>query len=342
MMPVDAEAGPGYLQSDGSNMMRWWIGSITAVLLSACSALPGHRSAPASAQAVSRLDAVLAGEYDNYAQVQREGVKVRAGTVLAVPHLREQWRSLSRDHGGSLWLWRLQTVDAEQPADSLWLYLISPGDAGGVVLMPYRAIDPAAARAAFDNKQQKFHFVAEQWAELAACALRGDWKDASFSANADAAACGALVPGLGASAALLPLRLRIDGDMLHSVTYADQARGANAGIDARHVHWFTGWAAINGGGPKARADNQDWHMQDDIRLSSEGGHAALHWRDGARSGYSLELIRTTYAKRNLSVLQLDVVDDASGQVIDYVWTDPQSRAIGLNLGWLQVGFIRTD
>ena len=36
-------------------------------------------------------------------------------------------------------------------------------------------------------------------------------------------------------------------------------------------------------------------------------------------------------------MQLNVVRDSSGQMLDYVWTDPQARAIGINLGWLQVG-----
>ena len=78
-------------------------------------------------------------------------------------------------------------------------------------------------------------------------------------------------------------------------------------------------------------------MQKDMRLSSEGGRAELHWLDGAASGYSLQLERTTYAERKLRVLQLNVIEDSSGQVIDYVWTDPAASAIGFNLGWLQVG-----
>jgi hypothetical protein len=81
-------------------------------------------------------------------------------------------------------------------------------------------------------------------------------------------------------------------------------------------------------------------MQKDLRLSSEGGRVELRWRDGAASGYSLELERTTYAERKLHVLQLNVIDDASGQTIDYVWTDPAAGAIGFNLGWLQVGLTR--
>lgn len=318
--------------------MRQLLMIAAVALLSGCQALPMSREKSVSGDALARLDAVLTGEYDNHEQVQRVAVKVNTGTVVAVPHLHEQWRSLSRDHGGSLWLWRLQTLDQPVSADAVWLYLLSgASDGKAMVLTPYRPIDPNAANAAFDDKHGKFKFVAEQWAELAPCALTGEWKNSQFSASANTSACSALLPGLGKSAALLPLHFSLDGDMLHSVTFADHARGTGAGIDARRVRWFDGWAAINGGGPKAKSGNRDWHMQKDLRLSSEGARVNLRWRDGAASGYSLELARTTYPERKLSVLQLNVIDDASGQVIDYVWADPQAQAIGFNLGWLQVG-----
>ncbi len=307
------------------------------IALTGCQSLPVHNAASAG-DALARFDAAIAGEYDNHQQVQQAATRVQAGTAVVVPHLREQWRALARDHGGSLWLWRLQTVAAKSSTAAVWLYLLSAAsDGDGVVLTPYRAIDPAAAKTAFADTQDRFKFVAEQWAELAPCAQRGAWKNSQFHASADVPACSALLPGLGASAALLPLSFTLDADMLHSVTFADQARGAGAGIDARRVRWFGGWAAINGGGPKAKSANQDWHVQKNLRLSSEGGREPLHWRDGAASGYSLELARTSYPERKLDVLQLNVIDDASGQVIDYVWANPAATAIGFNLGWLQVG-----
>jgi hypothetical protein len=100
---------------------------------------------------------------------------------------------------------------------------------------------------------------------------------------------------------------------------------------------FAGWAAINGGGPQARATNNDWHMQDDLRLSIGGARVPLHWRDGVAAGYSLELVRASYPDRKLVVLQLNVIEDAGGKTLTYVWTDDKADAIGLNLGWLQVG-----
>jgi hypothetical protein len=230
----------------------------------------------------------------------------------------------------------LQTLDAGAAVEADWLYRFSAVE-GRVKLIPYRAIDPAAAKAAVLAEKKHFKFDPSQWAELAPCVQIGEWKGTQFSAAADVAACSALLSGLGDSAGLLPLRMSLDGDLLHSVTFADQARGADAGINARRVRWFSGWSAINGGGPNARSDNQDWHTQRDLRLSSEGGRVPLRWRDGAASGWSLELARTSYPERKLNVLQLNVVEDASGRVLDYVWANPETNAVGFNLGWLQVG-----
>ena len=306
-------------------MRNWWM--IAAVVaLSGCQTVPG-RSTGNAGDALARLATALPGEYDNHEQVQSD---THAATVV-VPHLRETWKAL----GDDLWLWKLQALDTPKAVDAVWLYRIAAGD-GRVKLTPYRALDAAIAKTALAEKA-RFRFDSAQWAELAPCAQVGEWKNTQFAAAADSGACSALLSGLGESAGLLPLRMTLDGDMLRSVTFADQARGAGAGIDARRLRWFGGWAAINGGGPKAQSDNQDWHMQRDLRLSSEGGRAPLRWRDGAASGWSLELARTSYPERKLKVLQLNLIDDASGRVLDYVWANPETNAIGFNLGWLQVG-----
>ncbi len=318
-----------------------WI-AMTTLVMSGCE-LPATRVGGAATSnggdSMARLQAALAGEYDNDEQVRQSRAAVHAGTALAVPHLREAWRLLDQSRDHSFWLWRLQSPDHADAATALWLYRLAPAtDGRRIVATPYRPIDPAKVSAELLDPKFSFRFVPEHWAELTPCALTGEWKSTQFIASADATACSALLPGLGESASLLPLRFTLDADMLRAATFADQARGADAGIDARRLRWFSGWAAINGGGPKAQAANQDWHQQKDLRLSSEGGRVALRWRDGAASGYSLELVRASYAERKLSVLQLNVIDDASGQTIDYAWTNPEATAIGVNLGWLQVGF----
>ena len=287
---------------------------------------------------LARLASMLSGDYDNHEQVVRAQAADKAGTAIAPMRVQHSVRVVDSGHNAVTWLWRLGVI-GKNSSSSIWLMRAQlTADDRRVRLLPSRPTDTAAAQAQFDQAA-KFHFEAAQWAELEPCALSGQWEAAKFSAAANVEACSALLPGLGQDAALLPLRLSIDGDMLRVATFADSSRGADAVEEARRVHWYDGWAAINGGGPNAKSANNDWHLQRDLRLSSEGGRVSLRWRDGSPSGYTLELERTSYPERKLAVLQLNVIDDASGRTLTYVWSDPGVGAIGLNLGWLQAGFV---
>jgi hypothetical protein len=307
------------------------------VALSGCQATAPGRSGGAgdAGDALTRLAAALPGEYDNHEQVAHSKAEAAPSHVLHDMLLVEHGRE------GVAWLWRLRAVEGK-PMTSVWFMRAQAGAGSlAVRIVPYRPLDTAAAEAAFADPAKPFRFRSNQWAELAPCALDGTWDASGFGAAASVDACSALLPGLGEAAALLPLRLSVQGDMLRVATFSDTARGADALELARRVRWFDGWAAINGGGPQAKAINQDWHLNRDLRLSSEGGRVSLRWRDGAASGYSLQLERTSYPERKLAVLQLDVIDDHSGEVLTYAWTDPDADAIGFNLGWLQVGLARS-
>lgn len=306
-----------------------------AVVLTGCQSLAaggaGGRSASAAGDALARLADALPGAYDNHEQVAHGG----PGAVLM--HVQHDLRVVERERDHVSWIWRLRAAGST-PLTSIWLLRAQATENGRRIrIVPYRPIDAVAADALFADPALPFHYAAEQWAELAPCAQDGAWDGGKFSAAASVEACSVLLPGLGEKAALLPLRFVIDGDMLRVATFADSPRGADAVEEARRVRWFEGWAAINGGGPQAKAGNQDWHFDQNLHLSSEGGRAVIHWRDGTPSGYTLELERTNYPERKLTVLQLNVIDDASGKTLTYAWTDPQATAIGLNLGWLQLG-----
>jgi hypothetical protein len=304
---------------------------LSALLLAGCDSFTATRPSPHHASLPATGELVLTGEFDNHEQVQ-------VGSGVAVPHVLETLRIVQNDHNGHLWSWRLQSNDTHTATDAAWLYrIVSSDDGAHVTFTPFRALDDSANKSLRDAKDGDFKFDEKQWAELAPCAMKGERKNGVLIVSADNAACSALLPGLGVSAGLLPLKLTFDGEMLTTVTFADQARGADASIAARRVRWFGGWSALNGAGPKAKVDSKDWHTRQDLRLGSEGGKIPIRWRDSAPSGYSIELVRRTYPERKLSVLQLDVIEDGGGRVIDYAWADPSTSVMGLNLGWLQVG-----
>jgi len=290
----------------------------------------------AGCQPVSRPDAsprragtaapAWSGTFDNHEQVwsarETPGGAIAPHVVVTIePTAHAEWT-----------IWRVR-LDATPALDAAWAIRTVGAPDGALAMTPYRSLvaQPAAA-SAFDEKQ---------WTPLDACALRST-ASAPYRASADTPACTAIAPGIGATAALLPLAVEREGEWLHIRLYADQARGADAREDAREVRWFAGWAALNGAGPKADAASRDWHMNRDLRLGTEGGHAPLAWRDGQASGYSLMLERLTYREGNRPVLKLSLVEDASNRVLAYAWANPEATAIGLNLGWAQIGLSRDD
>ncbi|HSX62683.1 MAG TPA: hypothetical protein VLF18_21080 [Tahibacter sp.] len=301
------------------------LAAAAAMLLTACGALPARPTAEAVA-----VPQELAGEYDNHAErwIASAGGK-QAPATNAAPAIHH-WISHPGGDRGQL-LWRLVLPDTTPVQEARWLLV---NEKNGFV--PYRPLS-AEAEAVFQNPGKSVRIDDKSWAPLQACTLKAAASRNGLAFAADPSACSALLPGIGATAALLPLRFELVNDRLRVVTVADQARGIDAATLSQRVRWFTGWDALNGGGMKASPDNNDWHLRRDLRLHTEGGRVALKYRDGAASGYSLELARLTYRESNAEVLRLAVIEDATGKMLSYVWGDPDAERIGLSLGWLQVG-----
>ena len=292
--------------------------------LAACRTVPTAPSAQASAMAGSA--AMPDGEFDNHEQVWAGGA--RSAGAIAPPHVVVTIGPAGRD-GWSIWRVHL---DAANPLDAVWAMQRVDADAGAVRLRPHRALVAAPG----DGRQ----FDPAQWVALDACDLHGTVASSGLRAAVDVAACTALAPGIGPQMALLPLALEHEGEWLRVRLYADQARGATARAEARKVATFAGWAAVNGAGPNAQADNSDWHTDRTLRIGSEGGRASLRWRDGSASGYALLLERLTYREGDVPVLKLSIIEEASGRALAYAWANPEASRIGINLGWVQVGLDR--
>jgi hypothetical protein len=298
---------------------------LATLSLSACATMAAR-----PARETSAPPPALAGEYDNHAERwTASGGGKQASAPNAAPAIHH-WLVHPGGDTRQL-LWRVVLPDTTPVQEARWL-LISENSG----FVPYRPLT-AEAEAVFQNPAKNVRLDEKSWAALSACTYKAAATRNGMAYAADPSACSALLPGIGATAALLPLRFELIDGRLRVVTVADQARGAEAATVSQRVRWFIGWDALNGGGAKASADNNDWHLRRDLRLHSEGGRVALKYRDGAASGYSLELARLTYRESNAEVLRLAVIEDASGKVVSYVWGDPDSRRIGLSLGWLQVG-----
>ena len=271
--------------------------------------------------------ALLEGEFDNHEQVWAARENPAAAAIVP-PHVVITFATTPRNDWS---VWHVH-LDEATPVDAIWAMQLVHGADGAPTLLPHRALIAAPATGA--------QFDAKQWTPLDACSLGGTITATSIHVTANVAACAAIVPGIGPQAALLPLAIEREGEGLHVRLYADQARGVDVREDARKVQIFGGWAAINGAGPRGAGDSKDWHMYRAIRLGNEGGRAALAWRDGKPSGYSLGLERLTYREGNVPVLKLSVINDADGRTLAYAWANPEATRIGISLGWVQVGLER--
>jgi hypothetical protein len=297
--------------------IRFMLAALCALTLAACQTL----GRPAAGAASPATTSVL-GEYDNHEQVwsARE-----TPALIAPPHVRVTIEGTPREE----WtIWHLR-LDAATPIEAAWAMRRTTAADGGTAWLPHR---PTIAQPGRGKD-----FDVAQWVALDACALRGRAGARGLQLAADVDACAVIAPGVGAGAALLPLVVERDGEWLRVRLYVDQARGTEAREDLRLVQHFQGWAALNGGGPTAAADSNDWHTDRKVALGNEGGRYALAYRDGRPSGYSLALERLTYRDGNVPVLKLSVVDDASGRTLAYAWANPEATRIGINLGWVQVG-----
>jgi hypothetical protein len=307
-------------------MIRILSSSLILLLLGACTTLqhiaPGRGAANAT---TSPTSASLAGNYDNHEQVW--SARASSG-VIAPPHVVVTIEATPK---GDWSVWHVH-YDATPALDATWAMKRIGASDERMSLVTHRPIvDAPASAAAFDEKQ---------WAPLDACALHGNGSAGGIHVAADAVACAAIVPGIGALAALLPLAIEREGEWLHVRLYADQARGVDTREDTRKVETYAGWTAINGSGPSGGGSGNDWHTNRSMRLGSEGSRAGLTWRDGKPSGYSLGLERVTYREGNIPVLKLSVIDDSNGATLGYAWANPEATRIGINIGWVQVGLER--
>ena len=136
-------------------------------------------------------------------------------------------------------------------------------------------------------------------------------------------------------------RVEEDGESLHIRLYADQARGTDAREDARLVHWFGGWAAINGAVRRARRTATTGIWIAASRSAAKAASTRSNVATATRSGYALVLERLTYREGNVPVSSSPSSTAADGRS-PIRGRIQRRRGSGINLGWAQVGLDRKD
>lgn len=100
----------------------------------------------------------------------------------------------------------------------------------------------------------------------------------------------------------------------------------------RKCRYFTGWAVI----PKD-STRKEYYVARNLRLHDEGERIPLVTAEGDTLQYEIQLAQLTYSGSNTSVLKLGIHERGETKTKLYLWTEPKSKRIGVNLKWLQVG-----
>jgi hypothetical protein len=99
----------------------------------------------------------------------------------------------------------------------------------------------------------------------------------------------------------------------------------------KRVTYYTGWAATK----KEGAENMEAIRG--LKMHNQGDRQKIFFADGSPTDFELRLAKLIYGK-GLEVLQLGLYKVGAEKPTEYLWTDPESKRIGLNvMGVFQTG-----
>jgi|SRR5579863_6621225 len=192
---------------------RTYTPSVSVLVLLAACQMAECKEQSAAAVSIASVDTLLAGRYDNSAQVTdgKSGKPPAPQHVIITiePTQHADWE-----------LWRVhmevdpavaQLAGSDTSLDAVWAMNIAHrADSASLEIIPYTlnpSVDAATVKAsAFDRAQ---------WFSLEACMLRGDFTRSSIVTQAPAdEMCVAETMGLGGKRAFLPSWIKRDGDWL--------------------------------------------------------------------------------------------------------------------------------
>lgn len=125
------------------------------------------------------------------------------------------------------------------------------------------------------------------------------------------------------------LALDTDGHLLVSV--------ANGSKAFKRARWFKGWMGVKRQTWDPEASDDDWVFMGSFQIHNEGDIVRLVDKDGTPTGFSVQLERLVYQNTRTPVLKLGLIDEDKDKTIHYIWSEPGSRLLGMNLRWFQVG-----
>ena len=104
----------------------------------------------------------------------------------------------------------------------------------------------------------------------------------------------------------------------------------------KRCSYYKGWFALEKSG---LADA--YESARTLLVHDQGGRTRLLTNEGKPMKYTLELSKVLFGK-DLEVLKLALYEDGKDRAIDYVWSSPESRLIGINMRWFSSGLTRIE
>jgi hypothetical protein len=317
--------------------------SLCTIAFAACAAIAAHAENPYLHDDYVRFIEWFPGEYDNHEQVwQEEGEKSAQPhehihhifTPVKIAALGEQvyfvQQTLNDDPEN---IYRLRAYTLQEDADR-----------SALVMTIYRFKDEAVAKDAYRTPEKLAVLTLDDFTTIPGCEVYWQWHEPHFKGTMVQDAC-SFVSERSGKRIIVNDDLRLSKDELWIRDVAVDEEGKPVFGDAKRSHhinrkvrYYDGWAAMKRGGKKAEADSKDWVGVRGLRLHNEGRTIKLVSDSGEALGYSVQLARLTYQNTTTPILKLALIDDATGKTLSYAWAEPDGKRLGINLGWLQVGF----
>jgi hypothetical protein len=198
---------------------------VLAVIVFAFAETGQCKESTAADVSTASIGSLLAGQYDNAAQVAQAQTKATEDNP-APPHVSV---SIEPTQLADWALWRVHMdVDADTALDAVWAMHIERRTFDkSLALIPY-TLRPSADL----KKVNAVTFDESQWLSLEACMLRGDFGKTHIAAHSEGEPCAAEGIGLGGKRAFLPASVDREGDSLRVYLIY---RGTPLAVDAHRV-----------------------------------------------------------------------------------------------------------
>lgn len=104
----------------------------------------------------------------------------------------------------------------------------------------------------------------------------------------------------------------------------------------RKCTFYKGWIAYKEEG----SDKYTW--QSDLLWHDQGKRIRVLDENNQSTKFEFELSELTHVQTKIPVLVFKLFEDGNDEAIDYVWTNPNTERVGINLRWIQSGITRVD